>query len=264
MNRSLIVDLLQPGALRSHLQPIYRLTGHRVELSGFECLTRGPAGSNLEQPDVLFEYVRRKHEEELIDRFCVSRGLLAARELPATTISVNVHASTLGRDWAFAEFLARASRYSGVPCDRIVVEIVEHSPFWDIDAFKSQLAAIRRLGARIALDDIGLGYSNYRMILQTLPEVFKVDRFLVNGCSEDAHRVAVLSSLIGLARSLGAVVIAEGVETPDDLACLEDLGVREIQGHLFCEARSPGDLNRERGWERPFLRRQTQAVGAAR
>lgn len=262
MSRSLLVELLQPGALRSLFQPIYRLDGRGIEVSGFECLTRGPAGSNLEQPDVLFEYVRRKHEEALVDRVCVSLGLLAARELPPKMISLNVHASTLGRDSTFAQFLARTADYAGVPLDRITVEIVEHSPFWDSDAFKSQLAAVRRLGAHIALDDIGLGYSNYRMILQTLPEVFKVDGFLVDGCSADGHRIAVLSSLVGLAHSLGAEVVAEGVERAEDLACLEGLGVRKIQGHLFSAARSPEDLNRDQGWARPYFRRQARVAEA--
>src|SRR6188474_2514435 len=91
--------ILQPGGITSVFQPICAVDDGHWSISSFECLSRGPKGTNFESANVLFDYVRLKREEALVDRVCITTALAAARSLPPEThLGINVHASTLGRD----------------------------------------------------------------------------------------------------------------------------------------------------------------------
>lgn len=229
---SLLSALLVPGALRTAVQPIVELCDGDAHAVAYECLTRGPVGSNFEQARVLFDYVRLKHDEPAVDRACVATALRTARCGDTAALSVNVHAATLGRDSSFVPFLLQTARASEIDAHRLIVEVVEHAPIWTA-AVIDALEHLRAAGVRIALDDIGLGNSNFRMILELRPELFKIDRYFVAGCHADPRRLAVIASISQLARTFDAVTVAEGIEDPRDVEPLVRLGVTLFQGYLF-------------------------------
>jgi EAL domain-containing protein (putative c-di-GMP-specific phosphodiesterase class I) len=230
---SLLDRVFQPGALTVRFQGVYETNGTGA-CHYAEALTRGPRGTSLETPDVLFEYARRKNQESTVDRACVDAVLRAARNLPEDLLlGLNVHASTLAMDPDFAAYLGHTAESHGISLGRVVVEIVEHAPPWDLGGFHNTLSALREQGARIALDDVGLGHSNYMMILECRPDYFKIDRYFVRGAQEDFYRQAVLKSVVQLARPFNARVIAEGVETEDDLAVTQASGIHFAQGFLL-------------------------------
>lgn len=235
--RDLLDTLLEPGGLTVHFQPIVEAVGDAHRVYGFESLIRGPKGTNLESADVLFDYVRRKREESLVDRACVRAAFEAARGLPGSPrLSVNVHASTLGRDHEFLVFLGDVADVNAISLSDLTVEIVEHAPPWDGRSFLGALDGLRRIGVRIALDDVGLGQSNYRMILDCRPDYFKIDRYFADGCAKDPYRQAVLESISELARKFGGRAVAEGVEVQDDLSAISEIGIDLVQGFLFSAA----------------------------
>jgi EAL domain-containing protein (putative c-di-GMP-specific phosphodiesterase class I) len=230
-----LLDLiLEPGQLSIVFQPIFEVGADRPRLFGLECLVRGPRGTNAERPAVLFEYVRRKRAEAVTDRACVASALLEAGRLPgAPRMSLNVHASTLGRDPGFPEFLLGHAADAGIEPARLVVEIVEHAPPLDVPGFRRALEELREAGVAIALDDVGLGHSNYKMILDVRPEIYKLDRYLVAGALRDPYRQIILDSLARMVRRLEARAVAEGVEDPDELVAVQSAGIDLIQGFLF-------------------------------
>lgn len=231
--------LLLPGGLAVRFQPMYRLglSGSRDSLHGVECLVRGPVGSNLHQAAVLFDYVRRKRQETMVDGLCVATILAAAAALPPDVLlSINLHASTLEKEPGFIGMLREKAREAGIRLDRLVLEIVEHSAPWSGARFKRSLVELRDLGIQIAVDDVGRGESNFRMLLDTRPDYFKVDRHLVHGAHEDPYRQAILGSLALLAQRVGASVIAVGVELQEDLETVSQLGIPLAQGHVFAPA----------------------------
>jgi EAL domain-containing protein (putative c-di-GMP-specific phosphodiesterase class I) len=235
--RCLLDRLLEPGALRVMFQPIFECVSTHRRLHALECLIRGPKGTNMEDPDVLLEYVRRKREESLLDRVCVATALAAAATLPGTPhLCLNVHASTLGRDRDFVSFLSDTTTAHGIAAHRLTIEIVEHAPPWDGPSFQAAIADLRRLRVSIALDDVGLGQSNYKMILDARPDFFKLDRYFVQGVHADYHRRAVLESVAQLASRFGGRVVAEGVEDRQDLDAVMAQGVELIQGFFFSRA----------------------------
>ena len=238
--RTLLQDLLAPGGLTILFQPIFEIVDGQSMLFALEALSRGCKGSNVERADVLFEYVRRKGQEVAVDRACVAAALIAASNVPGSpAISINVHASTLERDDDFAAFLAENCHAQHVAISRVVLEIVEHQRFQDAAAFFGALDRLRALGVRIALDDIGLGYSNHRMLIEVCPDLFKIDRYFVDGSSNNPHLRAAIESIVLLASRLGGRVIAEGIETAEDFATVRSLGIDLVQGYYFGRPAAP-------------------------
>ncbi len=231
-----INKILQPGGITPVYQPVFRTNGTTMETFGLECLSRGPKGTNFESAAVLFEYVRRKREESLVDRACISAALRGASSLPSTLrLSFNVHASTLGRDHGFIDFLRGTCAATSIELSRLTAEIVEHAPPWDGVSFRSSIEQLRELGLEIALDDIGLGQSNFKMLLDVDPDYLKVDRFFVEGCSRDPRRRAVIASLQQLATDFEAELVAEGVSDASDADTLRAIGVTLMQGFQFAQ-----------------------------
>ncbi len=243
MPNALLERIMQPGGVSMLFQPIMDISRNEWHLHSVECLARGPKATNLESAPLLFEYARRKNAEHIIDRVCIAQALRHASLLPSgMRFSVNVHASTLGRERNFAAFLQELADKQRLDLARVTIEIVEHLPFWDETDFLRTLSALRCLGVKIALDDIGIGYSNYRMMLDAQPEYFKIDRYLIEGCHADPRRRVVLESIAELARNFNAAAIAEGVSSVADLETVRALGFTLAQGYLFARAMTATDL----------------------
>jgi EAL domain-containing protein (putative c-di-GMP-specific phosphodiesterase class I) len=228
--------LLSSGGLTPLFQPILRTRTRPAAVHSYECLSRGPAGTNLAQADVLFEYVRLKRMETEIDRACVTAALRSGSTISgAPALSLNVHATTLTTDRAFVDHLGSTAAETGIAASRLTVEIVEHSPALDNRKFLDAIERLRRLGVSIALDDVGLGQSNYKMIFDAQPDYLKIDKFFVSHCDAEPRRRAIIESIADLARRFGAEAVAEGVERPEELDTLAALGIDLIQGYLFSQ-----------------------------
>ncbi|HEX7807213.1 MAG TPA: EAL domain-containing protein [Thermoanaerobaculia bacterium] len=240
---SALNTILQPGGITPLFQPIVRTTDNGVTLHAVECLSRGPAGTNFAAAGVLFDYVRLKREESLVDRACISAAFAKAHLLPSDIhLSVNVHASTLGRDAGFVPFLTTLARSHSIAMSRITVEVVEHAPPWDGQSFLEALAQLRAHGTHLAVDDVGLGQSNFKMLIDVSPDLLKLDRYFVASCSSDSKRRAVVSAVTHLAREFGAEVVAEGVEDIADVEVLRDYGISLFQGFLYARPLAAEDV----------------------
>jgi EAL domain-containing protein (putative c-di-GMP-specific phosphodiesterase class I) len=248
--RTLLDRVLDPGGLSVRFQAVNEVQEHAVKRHYFEGLIRGPLGTSVETPDILFAYARKKNCEAELDRACVTAVLRAARGLPEDVrLGLNVHASTLAMDPEFLPFLSDAATQTGTSVERLVVEIVEHAPPWNVSAFREALDALRHIGVAIALDDIGLGHSNFMMILECRPNYMKIDRYFVHGASNDFYRQVVLSCVAQLARPFSARVVAEGVESEADLEAVRAAGIDLAQGHLFGKARPVEEIATPGGGE---------------
>ncbi len=240
---SLLDTILDPSRLSVRFQPIFLVRGESSRVHCLEALVRGPRRTNFERADVLFDYVRRKRAEASVDRSCVTAICDAALNLPAEMrINVNVHAATLGHKAGFVDFFKNEIKKRGLLSERFTIEIVEHAPSCNLPKLMESITALRDLGVRIALDDVGLGQSNYRMMLDCHPEYFKLDAYFVQRLSADAKRRAVVESVATLAAALGSSVVAEGVESHQDLAELGRMGIELVQANILCPAMPLEDL----------------------
>lgn len=240
MQTSRLWDLIvEPQGLTTMFQPIFETRaipgGQHRRLFALEALTRGPRHTNIERSDILFEYVRRKRRESDVDLLAIASALRQVRGLPGKPcLSMNVHAVTLEREERLSQWLAEMAAEYAVPLDSLIIEIVEHAPPWNGPCFLDNLDRLRELGVRIALDDVGLGQSNFRMIVDCRPDLLKIDRHFVDGAHADPLRRAVLESISDLACRLGARAVAEGIEDERDLATAIAAGISLLQGYLLC------------------------------
>jgi EAL domain-containing protein (putative c-di-GMP-specific phosphodiesterase class I) len=223
--------VLDAGGPYVVLQPIVDLaTGGRT---GAEALSRFPADWGL-APDVCFAQahsVGAGHDLELqaLDR--------AARHLDAVSgyVSMNVSPDTLLTP-ACTELLGT------LPLDRVVLELSEHDPVEDYGALHGALAPLREAGMRLAIDDVGAGFSSLRHIVLTSPDVIKLDRSIVAGVAGDRVLSTLVRSLVDFGHGCDAEVVAEGIETAADAAALLGLGVDLGQGWHFGRPGPPADL----------------------
>ena len=209
--------------LKVVLQPICGL--HDEAPRGYEALVRFPNGGQR-TPDVWFAEAHRAGLGEELELLAVASALEALADVPPDAfLAVNVSPQTVVGP-GLGPLLA------GVDRDRLVLELTEHAPVSDYGALAERLAALRAQGLRIAVDDCGAGFASLRHVALIGPEFLKLDTVLCRDVREPV-RAALTRALVGFARETGATVIAEGIETVDDLAALRELGVPLGQGYLF-------------------------------
>ncbi|MGH2969752.1 MAG: EAL domain-containing protein, partial [Solirubrobacteraceae bacterium] len=115
----------------------------------------------------------------------------------------------------------------------LVVELTEHQQVEDYFALVRTLDQLREHGVRIAIDDVGSGFSSFRHVTRVNPEILKLDRSLVCGIDDDPVRQSLAAAIVTFAASVGAVVVSEGIESEAELACLRELAVGLGQGFFL-------------------------------
>lgn len=123
------------------------------------------------------------------------------------------------------------------------LEITESIVMKNPEEVASLLAAIRRLGVHISIDDFGTGYSSLAYLKKFPINALKIDRSFVNDLPDDNDDVAIVESIIGMTRSLGIEVVAEGVETPEQVEFLQSRGCKEVQGYYFSKPLPPKEMS---------------------
>jgi len=245
MTKSILETILEPGALSVVFQPIFDIRDGIRRVDSVEALVRGPRGTHFTRADILFDYVRRKKAEASVDQRCLITICDAMTCLPEDVrVNVNVHASTLGQSPAFVDYFRRYTKKCSLQPHRFTIEIVEHAPTCNASQLTNSIAQLREYGSRIALDDVGLGQSNYRMMLDCHPDYFKLDAYFVRDLSRDTKRRAVVESLVTLARALNSAVVAEAVSNQEDLFYLAKLGVHLVQANMLCAAQTIEELQK--------------------
>jgi EAL domain-containing protein (putative c-di-GMP-specific phosphodiesterase class I) len=217
-----LVRLLAAGGPQVVLQPIVDLaTGGRI---GAEALSRFPAEWG-KAPDLCFADAHSVGQGDDLEVRAL-RG--AAAHLPHVTgyVAMNVSPATLLTP-ACQELLA------GLPLERVVLELSEHDQVEDYPTLLATLAPLRQAGMRLAIDDVGAGFSSLRHIVLTSPDVLKLDRSIVDGVATDPVLRTLVRSMVDFGHGCDARIVAEGVETEQDAQALLDLGVDCGQGWHF-------------------------------
>lgn len=231
------------GSLEPFFQPVFALRGDRLNLHHFTCFVRGPAPSLL--PVSKSEGGHGDRSSALLDKVAISIILQAAQPLTTTApIALRVQAETLEEEPSFGQFLNDLCQIWGLDCRRLIVELA--NPRMDSPGARllAGIMALRRLGVRLALDDVGLAGANLDLMLDAGAELWKVARHFIRGCHRDPHRRAVLNSLQELGSQLGAALVAKGVDDGADLALLRELGIPFAQGHHLAPPRSAAEAGR--------------------
>ena len=228
--------------LCSHFQPIYSLPHQRQV--GYEALLRGVASAGgLLEPFELFAKAIVESSTGALDRLShVTHLHNAAKWLPGQSwLFLNVTPASF-IDPGYAQQLAGIARDSGMRPEEIVIELLE-SGGNDVCAFAHATQAFRRHGFLVAVDDFGAGHSNLDRLLTLRPDIVKLDRSLIHAHQPDL-RESVMPKLVSLLHEAGMLVVAEGIETEEDLLLAARSGVDFVQGFLFGQP-GPGNSPEE-------------------
>ena len=226
---------LQRNELEMHYQPIVNLETGRV--TGFEALLRWRHPERgLVPPD---DFIGLAEETGLVVPIGVFALESACQQLvqwhahgAPVSCSVNLSPRQLVEPSLMGEF-SDVLRRTGVDPDVVWLEITESTLMRDPQSAVTTLEALRALGVHLAVDDFGTGYSSMSYLKRFPVETLKVDRTFVDGLGRDPEDSAICTAIVSLAHALGLRAIAEGVETPEQLAELRTLGCEYAQGFLF-------------------------------
>ncbi|HLF95982.1 MAG TPA: bifunctional diguanylate cyclase/phosphodiesterase, partial [Methylococcaceae bacterium] len=228
----LLDRILQDGLLTAAFQPI--VCPLRKEIFGYEGLIRGPADTPLHYPAPLFEEASRQQRLLELDLLCRRTiiGQFAQLGLPGA-LFVNVSPLTLlYEDFTNGQTLHFLNEARLDP-SRVIIEITETHHIEDINLLQNALLHYRDMGFRVALDDLGAGYSGLTLWSQMNPDFVKIDRHFIQGVDDNKTKRQFIKSIIEIARSLGCKTITEGIETGSECRTLCALGANLLQGYFF-------------------------------
>lgn len=226
-----IEHVLDTRALSMVFQPIVELaTGKFV---GIEALARFSA-TPARPPDLWFAEAAAVGLNVELELLAVKLALAQLHRVPPQAyLAMNISPATLCSP-AATELLERVAN------SRLVVELTEHSQVGDCEALRRAITRLRSQGVRIAVDDAGSAFASLRHILSVHPDIIKIDVAITRDIDTDSARRALAASLVTFGREIDATVVAEGIETREELETLRGLELSYGQGsYLACPDRLP-------------------------
>jgi diguanylate cyclase (GGDEF)-like protein len=245
-SEQLLRHAVSSGLLRVAYQPIVHLGDERF--AGVEALARLSIPGRVAPGPV--EFIPLAEEigligaigDEVLSQACAEIAeLQRALDNPALRLFVNLSAGELSRSDLVAHVSGLLERH-GLRPSTLVLEMTETAVMAGEEQSIGTLDALKRLGVRLAIDDFGTGYSSLASLRQFPFDYLKIDRTFIAGLGDGAVDRALVAAMITLAEAMGMDVVAEGVESPEQLALLCDVGCDLVQGFLFAPALEPAEL----------------------
>lgn len=222
--RARLADAMNRDQITIALQPIFDLATE--ELLGFEALSRF-TGLPYRTPDLWFQEARTVGLQLKLEIYAIRKAIAMLTVVPnGLTLSINASPDTIaagGFRWL--------ESITGI--DRVIIEVTEHAIVNCYDLLFKELSHLRSLGVKVAVDDVGAGYSGLIHLLRMFPDVLKLDIELVRDIDTNAAKQSLVFGMVHFANSIGAVVIAEGIETEAERTTLRSFGVQRGQGYLL-------------------------------
>jgi EAL domain-containing protein (putative c-di-GMP-specific phosphodiesterase class I) len=228
-------DILNNESLTSYFQPIINAKDHSIY--GYEALIRGVKSTGeLMYPDELFLKSARNDCNFLLDRLCRESALktAAVKKIHQHVFINFLPTSIYDPEFCLKSTIKWANQLEFDP-KNIVFEVVETESAKDQEHLKTILKYYRNQGYKIALDDVGEGYSNLNMLIELRPDIIKVDRNIIQNIHEDSFKQSIYKALSAISKENGIAILAEGIETPYELEVIKELGVDYMQGYYFCK-----------------------------
>jgi len=238
---SYIADALKQRRFELHYQPIFAAHGC---MSGFEGLIRlRTRDGALVYPGAFLPAAEESGLVLHLGQWVLEATCAQIREwrdspVGAVRVGINVSSRQLAHH-GFVQSVADTIRRLGVDPRLIDVELTESAIVSDMDSCRNRLDQLRDLGLGVSIDDFGTGYSSLSYLHEFRMDKVKVDQSFVRRILTDQSALPVVDAIVGVATSLGASVVAEGVESADQYRVLAEHGCRELQGYLFSRPLSP-------------------------
>ena len=229
---AMLMEVLGKGDIRTVFQPIVSLKNGSV--MGYEALSRGPCGSAMESPAVLFDVVRIHDKLWELEFLCRIKALEnVSRCCPDSFIFLNVDPAVINDDKFKKGFTKEFLKQYNISPQNVVFEITEKNSVGDFSSFRRTINHYKNQGYKIAIDDTGSGYSGLMLISEIHPHFIKLDMNLIRDVDKDGLKSALIKTMRDFCVLANIVLIAEGIETENELSTLIDIGVEYGQGYFI-------------------------------
>jgi EAL domain-containing protein (putative c-di-GMP-specific phosphodiesterase class I) len=219
-----IVSVLEQNKIDIHYQPIFNLKSNKI--TGYESLSRFNT-TPYRPPNIWFEEASQVNLGEELEMMAIKNAIKGMGEFKADTyIAINT-----SPEYVLNGAIARV--LEGVNLHRIVLEITEYAPIRDYSHFRKALDPLRKQGMRLAIDDAGSGYSSFQHVLELEADIIKLDITLTQNIHSNNRKYLFAKALCAFSKAINCSIVAEGVETVEELNCLRELGVDNVQGYLL-------------------------------
>ncbi|WP_404420929.1 EAL domain-containing protein [Thalassospira australica] len=227
-------EMLTENRLTSVFQPIFA-AGNITVPYAHECLIRGnDKTGNVVTPDILFGAAKSADLLFQLDRAARATNVRNAHKVGISgNLFINFTPSSIYDPDSCLRTTIDVVTECGLDRNNIVFEVIETEKVRSIEHLGAILQSYRDSGFRVALDDVGSGYSTLNLLPQLQPDIIKIDRDLIDHVDQDKYKQAIVSKLIDLAKQLDIDVVAEGIERQSELDFLTDHGVDYVQGYLL-------------------------------
>ena len=234
MGAPVLRRLMDNKALHCVFQPIADLAQGKV--FAHEALIRGPQGTPHQAPDALLAMARQEGLMHAFELHCVVTALAQwGQARHPGRLFVNISADALVQAWGDAggPTIRQLLETHHVKPRKVVLELTEHERVTDMARLREVAKEVHALGMQIALDDFGDGRSSLRLWSEIKPDYVKIDKYFAQHISQNPEQLQVVQAIREIATIFGTALVAEGIESPDDLRVLRDLGLRFGQGYLL-------------------------------
>ncbi len=221
--------------LKAAFQPI--IETRSGEVFGFEALARIPGSACFNNIAELFPFAEKIGQLYPIETLCRRQAITSYPSIVQNKekLFLNINPQILvDPEFASGHTRKLLSEKGLAPTD-VVLEITERSAIEDFSTFRDALDHYRNQGYFIALDDVGAGYSSLQSVAELHPDFLKVDRSLIQGVNTDPIKWALLETFVTFSKRIGCRIIAEGVETEEEMRTVFQLGVDYIQGFFIAK-----------------------------
>ncbi|MEL0622624.1 bifunctional diguanylate cyclase/phosphodiesterase [Marinomonas arenicola] len=231
-NKILLDKILNDGLITPLFQPIYDLSSGAIY--GNEALSRGPENTPLFTPDALFTLATEEHRLHELELLCRERALtrFAKLALPGR-LFLNVSASLLSSPYHQKGMTLNILNDLGLNQKDIIIELSEQHPYDHNGLSRTSVEHYRKMGFQVAIDDLGVGYSGLRLWSELQPDIVKIDKHFIHDIDKDEIKREFVRSIITIAQRLDCKLIAEGIETQQELDQLIEMGVTFGQGFFL-------------------------------
>jgi EAL domain-containing protein (putative c-di-GMP-specific phosphodiesterase class I)/ActR/RegA family two-component response regulator len=237
----LLDEIISSDELRPLFQPIVKLSGDYPHV-GYEALARYRNNAIFKNPEVLFQYAKRKDRVRDLELACVRKALMTGAQLTRIgPLFLNIHPDVLIGGTELRQVVAREAERYGVDPGRIVLEITEQASMTDQRSVFEGIEQLRTLGVRFAFDDVGMAYSHLPFIDKVRPSFLKISQHFGTSFETDPTRMKIVTNIQSLARDFSCDLIIEGIEHASSAQVAEKMGIKYGQGFHFARPSEAAD-----------------------
>jgi EAL domain-containing protein (putative c-di-GMP-specific phosphodiesterase class I) len=233
-NKEKLQELILKESISTVFQPIVDFSSNSIY--GYEALSRGPFGTEYENPYILFDAASETELLFELDQLCRKKALTNSKGLiPGHKLFLNCIPNAVLDPHFRGITLQQYLEELKLDPSNVVLEVTERQAIESFELFREAIAYYSDLGFAIAVDDTGAGYSNLETVLELKPQFIKIDISIVRGVNENVLKKELIRAINRLAQEMESIVIAEGIETREELKTLEEIGINFGQGFIFAK-----------------------------